>query len=136
MQEEALHQMHAKVLHRLELLRALDALGDHHGAVIVREAHHRLHQVLLDEVGIDGVDQGDVELDKIRLEVRDRSQAGVPTARVVDGKAKAALAKCLQPPTELGIVLDGRALRDFDDDARRFGHLVLVEHRSTLRKSN
>ena len=64
-----------------------------HRAVIVREPHHRLHEILLDEIRVDRVDQRDVELDEVRLEVGDRSQAGVAAAGVVDGEAKAALAK-------------------------------------------
>ena len=92
MEEEALHEMHAQSLHRLVLLGALDPLGDDFRALVVREADHRLHQILLDEVRVDAVDQRDVELDEIRLEVRDGAQAGVPAARVVDGEAIAALA--------------------------------------------
>ena len=57
MQEEALHEMHPEVLHHLEFFRALDAFGDHHRAVIAREPDHGLHQVLLDEVGVDGGDE-------------------------------------------------------------------------------
>ena len=92
-QEKSLHQMHAEVLHRLELLGALDALGDHLRAVIVREPHHRRDEILLDEIRIDRVDQRDVELDEVRLEVGDRAEARVAAARVVDGEAKAALAE-------------------------------------------
>src|SRR4051794_9214979 len=47
MQKEALHQMHAQLLHRLELLGALDSLRDHHRVVVVDEANHCLHEVLL-----------------------------------------------------------------------------------------
>ena len=67
-QEEPLHEMNAEVLHGLELLGVLDALGDHHRTVIVRELHHRLDEILLDEVRLDAVDQRDVELDEVRLE--------------------------------------------------------------------
>src|SRR6185503_1255585 len=101
-----------EILHRLELLRALDALGDHHRAVIVRELHHRLDEVLLDEVRIDRVDERDVELDEIRLEVGDGSESRIAGTRVVDGETEAALAERAEPLAELGIVLDRRALRD------------------------
>ena len=92
-QEESLHQMHAELLHRLEFLGALDALGDHLRAVVVREPHHRLDEILLDEIRVDRVDQRDVELDEVRLEVGDRAEAGVAAARVVDREAEAALAE-------------------------------------------
>src|SRR3954470_20778585 len=51
-EEEALHEVDAQLLHSLELFRPLHALGDHHRAVIVRELHHRLDEILLDEVRI------------------------------------------------------------------------------------
>ena len=57
MQEESLHEMHAELLDRLVLLCPLDTLGDHFRLLIVGEAHHRLHQILLDEVGVDAVDE-------------------------------------------------------------------------------
>src|SRR5690242_13752148 len=69
MEEEPLNQVDAKLLHGLELLRPLHAFGDHHRAVIVRELHHRLHEILLDEVRIDAIDERDVELDVVRLEI-------------------------------------------------------------------
>src|SRR5262245_21573368 len=103
-QEEPLHEMDAEVLHRLEFFGAFDAFGDHHRAVIVRELHHRLDEILLDEVGVDGVDQRDIELDEIRLEIRDRSETGVTAPRVVDRETEAALAEDSQTLTELRIV--------------------------------
>ena len=121
--------MHAELLHRLELLGALDAFGDHHRAVIVREPHHRLDEILLDEVRVDRVDQRDVELDEVRLEVGDRAEARVAAARVVDGEAEAALAERLEPLAEFRVVLDRRALGDLDDDALRILDFVLVERR-------
>ena len=93
MEEEALHQVNTQLLHRLELLGALDALGNDLRSVIVRELHHRLDEVLLDEVRIDAVDQRDVELDVVRLQIRDRSKTRVAAARVIDGESKAHLAK-------------------------------------------
>jgi hypothetical protein len=43
-------------------------------AVLVGEAHHRLDQILLDEVLVDAVDERHVELDEIGLEIGDRSE--------------------------------------------------------------
>ena len=63
--------------------------------MVVRELHHRLDEILLDEVRVDRVDQRDVELDEVRLEVGDRAESGVAAARVVDGEAEAALAERL-----------------------------------------
>jgi len=117
--------MHAQPLHRLVLLGALDTLRDHLGTLIVGEAHHRLDQVLLDEVRVDAVDERNVELDEIGLEVRNGAQAGVPAPGVVDRKAIAAFAQGLQPLAKLRVVLDRRALGDLDDDALRVGHLVI-----------
>ena len=37
--------------------RQLNSLGDHFRPLIVRKPHHRLHQILLDEVLMDAVDQ-------------------------------------------------------------------------------
>ena len=56
-QEEPLHQMHSELLDRGELLGALHAFSNHLRAVIVRELHHRLDEILLDEVRIDAVDE-------------------------------------------------------------------------------
>src|SRR4051812_12367453 len=129
MQEEALNQVNAELLHRLELLGTLHTFGDHHRAVIVREANHRLDEILLDEVRVDGVYERDVELDEIGLEVRDRAQPSVAAPRIVHREAKALLSEDLQPLSELWIVLDRRALGDLDDDTIRELHLVLIEHR-------
>src|SRR5678816_4443987 len=56
MQEESLHEMHTELLHRLVLLRALDSLGDYFRVLIVCKTHHRLYEILLDEVRVDAVD--------------------------------------------------------------------------------
>src|SRR5437868_3113374 len=121
--------MDTQLLHRRELLGALDALGDHHGAVIVRELHHRLDEILLDEVRVDAVNERNIELDEVRLEVGDRPESRIATPRVVDGEAEAAVAERLEAVTELRIVLDRRALSNLDDDALGSRDLQLVERR-------
>ena len=129
MQEEALHEMHAELLHRLELLGALNALRDHHRLVVIRELHHRLDQILLDEVGVDAIDQRDVQLDVVRLEVRDRPESRVAAAGIVNGKPKARLPERPQTLPEFRIILDRRPFGDLDDDAVRMLHFVFVERR-------
>src|SRR6476469_7436349 len=119
MEQKSLYQRHTDALDRLQLLAALDSFGDDHCALLLREAHHRLDQILLDEVRVDGVDERDVELDEIRLEVGDRAESGVAASRVIDGEAEAALAKGAQALAELGVVLDRSALGDLENDAPR-----------------
>src|SRR5262245_16339206 len=105
MQEKSLYEVNSELLHRLELLGALDAFGDHLGSMVVGEIHHRRDQILFDEIRIDRVDERHVELDEVRLEVGDRSQPGVATSRVVDGEAEATFAEETQALAELRIVL-------------------------------
>src|SRR5690349_14309587 len=76
MQEEPLHKMNTELLHRLILFRTLDSLRDDLRVLIIRKPHHRLDEILLDEVRVDAVDQRNVELDEIRLEVRNRAEPG------------------------------------------------------------
>src|SRR5260221_7215364 len=96
MEEESLHEMHAELLHRLELLRPFHTFRDHHRAMVVGETDHRLHEVLLDEVRVDAGDERDVELDEVRLEVGDRAESGVAAPGVVHGEAEPLLAEGLE----------------------------------------
>src|SRR5688572_25961688 len=123
MKEESLNQVGPQLLHRLVLLGELYSLGDHLRALIVRETHHRLHEVLLDEILVDAVDEGDVELDEVRLQVCDRAKAGIAASRVVDGEAVAAVAEVLEASPKLRVVLDGGALGDLQNHARRIRHV-------------
>src|SRR6185312_15923052 len=84
-------------------------------------------EILLDEIRVDRVDERDVELDEVRLQVRDRAQSGVATPRVVDGEAKAALAERSQPLAKFRIVLDRGALGDLEDDAARVDRVQHAE---------
>src|SRR4051812_45858875 len=126
-QEETLHEMHADRFHRLELFGALHTLGDHHRAMLVGEADHALDEILLDEVRVNRVDQRDVELDEIRLEVRNGAESGVAAAGVVHREPKSFIAERLEALAELGIILDRRALSDLDDDTLGILDFVLVE---------
>src|ERR1041385_1617056 len=128
-QEEALHEVDAQFFYSLELLGTLDAFGDHHRTVIVRELHHRLDEILLDEIRVDRVDERDVELDEVGLEIRDRAETGVAAARVVDGETEAAFAKDAEALAEFWVVLDRRALGDLDDHSFRIFDLILIERR-------
>src|SRR5689334_19033740 len=125
MQEKALHEVHAQPLHRLVLLRSLNAFGNHLRALIVRESHHRLDEVLLDEVRVDAVDERDVELDEVGLEVRDGTETGIAAPGVVHREAVPTLAERLETLTELRIILDGCPLRNLDDHATRIRHLTI-----------
>src|SRR5258705_11628378 len=95
------------------------AFGDHHRAVLVGEANHRLHQILLDEVLVDAVDERHIELDEVRLEIRNRAKTRVAASRVVDGEAVPLVAKLLEGPPEFWIILDRRSLGDLDYHPRR-----------------
>src|SRR5207253_8306069 len=117
--EKPLHEMYAERLHHVVFFLSLDTLGDHHRAVLVGKSHHRLDQVLLDEVLIDAIDQRHIELDEIRLEVGNRAKSGVTAAGVVDGESISLVAELLEATAEFRVVLDGRALGDLDYHAGR-----------------
>src|SRR5262245_15711546 len=119
--------MHAKISYGFEFFGALDAFGNHLRAVVVRELHHRLDEILLDEVRIDTVDQRDVELDEVRLEVGNRAQSGVAAAGIVDRESEPNLAKGAEALAKLWVILDCRPLGDLDDHAVRVLYLSLVE---------
>ena len=127
MQEESLHEMHAEVAHRHEFLGAFDTLRDDHRAVVVRELHHRFHQILFDEVRVDRIDERDVQLDEVWLEVRDRAKAGVAAAGVVYCKAVTHLSEHQEPLPEFRIVFDCRAFRDLEHDPLRMRDFVFAE---------
>ena len=95
--------------------------------MLIGEAHHRLHQILLDEILIDAVDQRHIELDEVGLEIGDRAQSGVAAPGVVDGESVTFVAELLQAAAELGIILDRRSLGDLDDDLCRILHLQRVD---------
>src|SRR5205814_8220331 len=95
-QKESLHEMNAKLFHGLVLFGTLDALGNHFRILVVRETHHRLDEILLDEVRVDAIDQRDIQLDEIRLEVGDRSESGVTAPCIIDRESISAIAKILQ----------------------------------------
>src|SRR5689334_24612861 len=110
--EKSLHQMYAERFHHVVLFLPLHTLGDHHRAVLVGKSHHRLDQILLDEVLIDAVDERHIELDEVGLEVGDRAEARVPAAGIVDSKAIALVSELLQSTAEFRIILDGCSLRN------------------------
>ena len=117
-EEEALSVAHAEVGERLDLPRALDALGDDRGVDLLGERDQACRQRLAGAVGLDAVDQRPVELDELRLEPEDVAQAGEPGARIVDRDARAELAYGLERLAQALIVVDARVLGDLDDDAR------------------
>ena len=118
MEEKALREVHTQRLDRFVLLLPLHPLRDHLDAVIVGEAHHRLDQVLLHEVGVDSRDQGDVQLDEVGRKVGDASQPRIAGAGIVDGEAE----------TLLGSFLDMMIKDDTSDETRRnVGRMSIFE---------
>src|SRR5688572_24774687 len=114
MQVEALHQVNAKLLHRLVFFSRLDAFRDHLRVVLVGKPDHLLDETLLDEIHVDAVDERDVELDEIRLEVGDRSESRITASRVVDRKPVAPIAKILESSLELRVIADRSALGNLE----------------------
>src|SRR5262249_56600159 len=101
---EPLSVTRAAVPHHGELLGVLDTLGDHHSLHGPRHRAERPQQVLLDTVPVDVSNQRAVELDEIRLHLRDALEAGRGPAYVVDGDPEAARAQIRELPAEVAVV--------------------------------
>ncbi len=84
-EQPALSELHAQGLQRLLLALGLDALGDHPGSDVAAEGQQRNHEGAAGAVGVDGGDQGAIDLDEFGAQLRDHSHARVPCAGVVDG---------------------------------------------------
>src|SRR3954470_6457130 len=97
-QVEALAERDVEVDQRLQLLVALDPLGDHRRAALLRERDQAGRQRLARAVVVDRVDQRAVELDEVGVEPEDVAQAREAGAGVVDRQADAAVAQRGQRP--------------------------------------
>jgi len=78
----------AERLYDLVFLFVFDSFRDHHRTLVIGKTNERGDEVLLDEVGVDSVDERYVELDEIRLQVRDGAETGVAAAASSTAKRK------------------------------------------------
>jgi len=96
----------------------LDAFRDEPTLRGPGEVPHPGHERLLRGIAVDAPDQGDVELHKRRIELKDVPQAREASAGIVDGEAHGA-AKSRDAPPERRVVPDDGVLRDLEDESVR-----------------
>lgn len=103
--------MNARIEQEITLCRGLDAFGDHLDAHLVAQADQMLDDGLAGRVLVDLPDQIHIDLDQVRLEIRQQLQPRIAGPEIVDGGLEAAalvLAKNLRKP---GSILDTLAFR-------------------------
>jgi hypothetical protein len=95
---------------RSTLRSASSPLGHHLAAAADRHLHDAAHELLLERLLRDAVDEMAVDLDEVGPHLHPAAQRGETLAQVVQRDAKAVLAQGLQGAVELGHVGDGAGL--------------------------
>ena len=72
-----------------ELGGCFDAFTDQGDLAFVGEVPHAVHERAAARVGVDAVDDGDVELDDLGVQLKDVPQARVPRTGVIDRQSGA-----------------------------------------------
>ena len=87
-QQKALTEVHSCSLDQHQLPGSLDALGHHLGAHVLAQPDHRFQQQELTRALLDAGDQLAIQLDDIRIEIRDVLDVGEAGAKIIDGQAQ------------------------------------------------
>ena len=107
---------HAGVVEEVALAGGLDALGDDlHAGIVADPSMPRTIAWRVLQV-VDAADQRHVELDQVRLEIREQREPGVAGAEIVDGGEEAAALVLPKDLGEPGAVFDPLALGHLEDD--------------------
>ena len=109
-QPVALAQRDLQALEGLELAPGLDALGQQPGVDAAAELAEQLGEGELHLVAVGAVDEGPVQLDEVRAELRHLLQARVAGAGVVEGQQGAAQRELVAQRDEWPQVADGLVL--------------------------
>jgi hypothetical protein len=90
--QASLEQVTTKLDQYVALLGALDSFGDDLLAHVVTQIDHRAHDLALGRSLVDVAHERHVELDELRLELREASKPSIACAQVVERNPEAKLA--------------------------------------------
>ena len=80
----ALPISNSKVAHGQKVGFGFNPLGDDLCRTALRQALHGLHEMMLEPVGCNAVDEMAVNLDEVRLHLRPHAQVGKALSKIVD----------------------------------------------------
>jgi hypothetical protein len=126
--EPALPARDPQVLHELEVLAALDSLGDDARPARLRDVLDRPQELQLHRIARDARDEMLVRLHELGLELRPQAQAREALAQVVDRDAETHAAVKHEGLAHEGEI-EGRILRELDHHARGLDAQGLEEAR-------
>src|SRR5437867_4652584 len=114
-EEIPLAQTDAKAANRLAVRSRFDAFGDDLRADSFPDLQDRGDDFLLDEILVDALNEGKVDLEEFRPHFRYRLQAGIARSDVVNGDLESHAAQFLQAAAERLEVVDAAAFGDFQN---------------------
>jgi len=89
-----------------------------------------LDQAARAALGVNASNEGDVELDEVWLQQRQRVETGIARPQIVQRDAAATLTEGGDHRTDAVVVLDGGGLGDLEDEATRpLSHGLFVQQR-------
>jgi hypothetical protein len=115
-EEVALGVLHADLEQGVEFLGLFHAFGDECGSDLVGEGAHSGGQRLPNRVGMDVGRDRSVELDELRTQAEDVTEARIAGSGIVNGDANSDLSQLSELMVERVVVVHDGVLGDLEDE--------------------